>query len=227
MAAYIQNKDNNKYIGDIESVANQRQLQTNWVSDKKDAKDFGTWKSAWEFLMDNELQKQKKYQIVESKTELKHVKLFEDFYPGPQNNNDARFERVPSDEQVSYLESYINGENENENFWPEAFGDMTILNIEFFKWDNTPRWFVTMANEDWFESKHRRRIERDIAAGKNVSNIKPKSEWRKLNSKYVELTMDPDWNVGKDALTAYDIKQAEHGAPANGKTIWSLKEENY
>lgn len=113
----------------------------------------------------------------------------------------------PTDDEVGNLEGHINEELLNKN--NERGKDMIVTSIHYFNWDEKPRWFIHMVNEDWFMKQYAKQQGRDTS---------------KYHPKYVEVICYPEMNGGGNCFPC-ELGYASHGWPCMSVEVWKFKEE--
>ena len=156
---------------------------------------------------------------------MKHLKKFEDvYYPEKPKNRLKEFR--PTDEQVENLEYLINSRYKEEL---ELKDDFIITHIEYYEWDEKPRWYVTLINEAKLELRYllEQRKKKIPFPERNLKGetIDEAIDRLRKKARYIELDVYPGIYGDKDPIEIIKIEYAGHGSPCISEEIWQIDYE--
>lgn len=162
---------------------------------------------------------------------IKNWQLFKEdvYYPAKENKYSLK-EFKPTDRQVEHVESQLCDEYNkqlNINLDKESWA---ITSIEYYAWDDDPRWFVFLQNDAGMERRMMKlRGEVDPEYRERTFNTpKGRETFEERISRLRKLSRYKEIDVWVDHRNAYDnktlwVQKAElagHGYPVMSTDIW-------
>ena len=151
---------------------------------------------------------------------MKHIRLFEDYYRAPDKKTDIGIK--PTDEQVDEFESII------RLVFPEILpksepdNDFNIVSIFEVKGDD-PHWYVSMANNSWFENRYIIAQDKKHKDPNHHSHYTPEIKAKiKKNVKFININVWPYMDGSR--ILASKVEHAG-GHPVMSEEVWIRKEE--